>query len=360
MRGDINRLPAEGHFRRRRQRTLAALLFRRASQRIVTDQTAVLAPATSVTTPRSRSPTSTWARTEQTGQRRARRARASRSSAQPQHAARAVMPAGARGRGRRHAAPGRRVELVGALRLGSPGLAALGGDGQYMYIATSERQRRARRPPARSWPPCTRSIFSPPPALGRARISRATSAFVFRGNAAGLGGFFFYARFATTTALAQQRAFVGALGHRRGAGQREPEHAAQHHVYLGYDSTQTTLRACGNDGAGAATCTDLGANFPVNATAVYDVYIYSAPAGSTVKWAVERLDSSVLRQRHDQRRRRPAGSTSTFLAPQLWVNNGTTASAPRRCASARSASPRGSERTLPCASSRCWRPSWPP
>lgn len=207
---------------------------------------------------------------------------------------------------------------------GIPGSATLGGSNIFSTITTGTATSRS---------PAASTVIASMHAVDLVSAAGAGSsaglegnvALSFRGDAAGLGGFLFYARFGTTTALAQQRAFVGVSSTVIAFANVNPS-TLLNGVYIGYDSTQTTLRACGNDGAGTATCVDLGANFPVNATAIYDVYLYSPPAGTSVKYAVERLDSSFFASGTIS----AAGdlpSTSTFLTPHVWVNNGTTASA---------------------------------
>lgn len=159
---------------------------------------------------------------------------------------------------------------------------------------------------------------------GSAAELRATVGFIAVSNASNSGGFIFYARFATATAVAQQRAFIGVSATTTALANANPS-TLLNNIYVGYDAAQTTLRACGNDGAGAATCTDLGASFPVNATSVYDVYIYSAGDNSDFTWYVERLGTGETSGTISAAGDKPAAAT--VLVPHAWVNNGTTASA---------------------------------
>lgn len=148
---------------------------------------------------------------------------------------------------------------------------------------------------------------------------------VWRGNATGYGGFLFYARFATSTAVATQRAFVGVWDESNAIGNVEPNSKTDT-IYIGYNASGTTLNVCGNNNSGNAGCVDLGANFPVSATAVYDVWFYVPPNGSRWDYYVERLDSAQTASGTE------ADSTdmprnTQFLQPTAWVNNGSTASA---------------------------------
>jgi hypothetical protein len=66
---------------------------------------------------------------------------------------------------------------------------------------------------------------------------------------------------------------------------------------LGADGGQTTLRIFHNDGSGAATAIDLGANFPVpNATAAYEHCFYAPPNSAFIRYMVRRLDTRFVAQ----------------------------------------------------------------
>lgn len=169
-----------------------------------------------------------------------------------------------------------------------------------------------------------RTRFVTAAGAGNSAGTRANLTMVWRGNAAGLGGFLFYARYFQSTALAQQRHFVGLANSTAVIGNVNPS-TLLNTVYIGSDSTQTTLRLCSNDNAGAATCTDLGAGFPANSvSAVFDVWLYAPPNGSFINYTVERLDSPQIAT---GKLTSDLPQNSVFLAPQVWVNNGTTAAA---------------------------------
>lgn len=136
-------------------------------------------------------------------------------------------------------------------------------------------------------------------------------------------GFFFACRFGFGTAVAQQRSIVGLLGSTGAIANVNPS-TLLNLIGVGYDSAQTNLRIMHNDGAGAATVIDLGVNFPVNTTEVYDVAFYCVPGGATVGYYVRRLSTGG----------EASGTLSTnlplaaqLLTQHLNVNNGTTASA---------------------------------
>lgn len=146
---------------------------------------------------------------------------------------------------------------------------------------------------------------------------------VFRGNAAGLGGFFARFRFSFPSTTSLQRGFVGLTA---GSGATAATATATSATILGvgFESTDTTLIMLNNDAAGSATRVDLGASYPSSGNAIYDLTMFAAPNASSVSWKVERLDT-------------PAVTTgvwsidlpanTTFLYPHAWINNGGTAAA---------------------------------
>lgn len=170
-----------------------------------------------------------------------------------------------------------------------------------------------------------RTLFTSSASAGNSAGLYGAKGMVWRGNASGLGGFLFYARFGSTTAVAQQRAFVGLYNSTSAIGNSAPNSLLDT-IYVGYESAGTTLNVCGNNNSGTAGCTDLGANFPVNSSAVYDVWLYAPPNGSRWDYFVERLDSSFTASGTESDSTDMPQST-VFLEPQVWLNNGSTASA---------------------------------
>lgn len=147
-----------------------------------------------------------------------------------------------------------------------------------------------------------------------------------RGTAAGRGGFIFMAQFASSTAVAQQRQFIGIKDTTAVIGNVNPSTVVDS-FYFGYDSAQTTWRVCGNDNAGAATCVDCGANFPVNTTALYEGWFSSDPDGTSIDYRLRRLDSSVTDCSGNVSAAGDLPRDSALYNTEAWINNGTTASA---------------------------------
>jgi hypothetical protein len=160
---------------------------------------------------------------------------------------------------------------------------------------------------------------------GSSAGTRHGSNMVWRGNAAGLGGFTYVAAFgiADAAAVADARMFVGVSGSTAAIGNVNPSTLANI-VGIGADNGQTTLRIMHNDGAGTATAIDLGANFPANtlSTDCYELTLHAPPNGSSVEYIVKRVNTG-----HEARGAISTDlpSSTTFLSPQIWRNNGATA-----------------------------------
>jgi hypothetical protein len=146
----------------------------------------------------------------------------------------------------------------------------------------------------------------------------------WQGNAAGLGGFFYATRFIISQTNANVRWFVG-LSATGGALASANPTTLFNLVGFSIDSAQTTVRFINNDGAGAATATDLGASFPATTTtAVYEARLFCAPNTTEIFYSLERFDSAALAE-GSVTTNIPANTT--LLSPQIWINTGATATA---------------------------------
>ena len=150
--------------------------------------------------------------------------------------------------------------------------------------------------------------------------SRVALGTVWRGNAAGLGGFLCrYIWGYSALPAAVDSSFTGLLGTSAAPGNVDIS-TLTNVLGWGKDPTQTTLRHLVNDAAGACVATDLGANYPVNTTAVYEGAIYSEANGSRVSFALWRLDDlTVTPNVRDASTDIPANTV--FLAHHSWICN---------------------------------------
>lgn len=165
-----------------------------------------------------------------------------------------------------------------------------------------------------------RASFASTAVAGQSAFWRTQTGSIWRGDAARRGGFRFICRVGTQTAVAQQRAFFG-IKVPGAIGNVQPS-TLVNCIGLAYDSAETTLRIQHNDGAGNCTRVDLGANFPVNATALYQLELEAPANGGDVTYTVTNLETGNT----------TTGTLSsdlpvstTFMEVNLWVNNGTTA-----------------------------------
>lgn len=151
----------------------------------------------------------------------------------------------------------------------------------------------------------------------------------WRGNAAGLGGFLYVARFGLSSAATvnTQRSFVGLIASTSVIGNTDPS-AITNTALLGFsvDSADTTWFFIHANGTNAVVKDSLTGTFPPRdqSTTMYEARIFCPPNGNTISYSLEVLNGGSLYE----------GSTSTnipssltFLSPQIWTNNGTTASA---------------------------------
>jgi hypothetical protein len=159
--------------------------------------------------------------------------------------------------------------------------------------------------------------------------TRVATAHVWRGNAVGLGGFFLAYRFGLAGTLTAPKLFVG-LGNAAAppsmATGVEPT-SATNTIFFGAASTNANLNACINGATGSATCTDLGASFPVRtANAFYEARIFAAPSSTAIYYNVQRLDVAAEVDGAFSFAGTVPSST-TFMAPVFEIGNGATAAA---------------------------------
>lgn len=139
----------------------------------------------------------------------------------------------------------------------------------------------------------TRQVWIQHPAAATANTSagyRANIDYVWRGNAANIGGWFWYGSFALPLVTATTRVFVGLKDATATLTATADPSAALDTVYFGCNAADANLGICSNDNAGAATCTTLGANFPCHTNnASYDVAIWSASNGASIGYWIRHL-----------------------------------------------------------------------
>ncbi len=154
---------------------------------------------------------------------------------------------------------------------------------------------------------------------------RNASGMVWRGNAAGMGGWFYSARFAVNTTVANQRLIMGLMASTTAIAVTQPPVNSKDIVAVGWDSADTNLQIYHNDVGGAATKVDLGASYPANnTTAVYEFTMFAPPNGSQITVRVQRLDTNISTTTTLTTN---LPTATTFLTAHEYMNNGGTAQA---------------------------------
>jgi hypothetical protein len=122
---------------------------------------------------------------------------------------------------------------------------------------------------------------------------RSASTTAWLGNAAGLGGFLFFARFGVETVSGTYRALVG-LSTNTGtlaATPAEPSNALIHSIYLAKDTLDSTwhavTRGSSTGGVNGTNFNKINTGIPVATGQILDLYIHSAPNSQSVKFYIK-------------------------------------------------------------------------
>jgi hypothetical protein len=152
---------------------------------------------------------------------------------------------------------------------------------------------------------------------------RVAFARVWRGDAAGLGGFFMRTRFAMPSGSALERAFVGLHSSTAALATTTNPVALTNLLGIGFASSDTSWSIMHNDAAGTATTVSLGAtDFPTKSENVYELSMFAAPNGSSVGWEVQNVSTGATATGTIST---DMPASTTFLAFRLHANNGGTA-----------------------------------
>ena len=124
--------------------------------------------------------------------------------------------------------------------------------------------------------------------------ARWGSAWLWRGNATDLGGFWVCVIAACVGAPVTPRVFMGLAPTSAsifGASENTDPSAAVNIFGIGKDAADSNLQLMHNDNAGTATKVNLGANFPWSDGVMYETWLRCSPNGSAIEYNVRRLDS---------------------------------------------------------------------
>ena len=170
-----------------------------------------------------------------------------------------------------------------------------------------------------------RSTISTGATAGGLAYIRANTLRIWRGNAAGLGGFFVIHRFALAGLQAGMRAFAGIQDTAANPTNVDPTTTTTPgKIGLAINTNTGNWNLVHNVTGTAPTVIALGANFPVNNTDLYEVALFSAPNGSSIgyrvtNWSTNQQTSGTLTTN--------IPANTTFMIPSVWTTNNATGAA---------------------------------
>lgn len=173
-----------------------------------------------------------------------------------------------------------------------------------------------------------RAIVTSAASANSASELRITTTRCWRGDAAGLGGFFAVFRFGCSSAVSGQRLFVGLMSATGATSTSQDPAALTNVIGVGNAAADANLQILHNDGSGTCTKVDLGASFPVPSSAnnaIYELTLFAQTNDTEIGWRVVRLDTGDATSGTITTSDIP--TSTTFLAPHLYVNNNAVASA---------------------------------
>lgn len=150
---------------------------------------------------------------------------------------------------------------------------------------------------------------------------QSTNTVCWRGNAAGLGGFFFYSRIAVETLATDLRLMIG-LSALNAALAGEPS-AQANTIALCKDSTDSTWQIVTRD---ASAVTKTNTSITVNATDILDFFMFMPPNSSTLAvQVVNAVTGASLYSNNSITANFPAATTFLYAHAQIMSVTGTTA-----------------------------------
>lgn len=166
-----------------------------------------------------------------------------------------------------------------------------------------------------------RATYTTANTAGSLASHRQSTLQVWRGNAPGLGGFFYTIRFGTSTLGTGNRAFIGLTDSVAAPTNVDPTTSGTiGRLGLAINSNTGNWKWVNNTTGTAPTVTDLGATLPVNNTDLYELVIFSPPNGSSVTYRVTNISTGATVTNTVS-----TNLPSSFLAPQFWITNNATA-----------------------------------
>lgn len=176
-----------------------------------------------------------------------------------------------------------------------------------------------------------RVTFSSGTTAGTVAYHRQSTLMVWRGNNVNNapGGFFYTIRFGTSVLAAGNRAFVGLADSVNAPTNVDPTTSTTPgKVGLAINANTGNWKFVHNVTGTAPAATDLGANFPVNTTAMYELVLYSKPNDTVINYRLTSYPAAgASMQVTGATLATNIPAATTFLAPLFWITNNATAAA---------------------------------
>jgi hypothetical protein len=164
-----------------------------------------------------------------------------------------------------------------------------------------------------------RSVIRTGTTAGALAYIRANLLRVWRGNAAGLGGFFLVHRFALTTLQTGMRVFAGLQDTAANPTNVDPTtNTTPGKIGLAINASTGNWNLVHNVTGTAPTVIALGANFPVNNTDLLELVLFAKPQATEIgyrvtNWSTNQQTSGTLTTN--------IPAATTFMAPSVWITN---------------------------------------
>jgi hypothetical protein len=170
-----------------------------------------------------------------------------------------------------------------------------------------------------------RTVLTGTAVAGNVVFIRQSSTLAWRGNSAFNGGFNLVWRFGFETLVAGQRFFVGLSDSAANPTNVDPlTSVVVGKIGLAVNTNTGNLQFVTNASGTAPTVTDLGANFTVNTTDVYELILSGSPGNTSIEGKITNkttgniIIASVTAN---------IFTATTFFAPIIWMTNNATAAA---------------------------------
>lgn len=159
--------------------------------------------------------------------------------------------------------------------------------------------------------------------VGTLVSQRTNTTILWRGNAPRLGGFMYHERFAFSTLVATQRAFVGVSDTTAAPSNIDPlTSTTPGKIGLAVNTNTGNWNLVFNVSGTAPTVVPLGASFPVNITDIIEIILSSEPNGASIGYRIKNLNSSI---EVSDTLTTNIPSNTTFLLPWKFMTNNATA-----------------------------------